>query len=98
MGLEVAANQRLCAAGADSDPLPIRQEELIAIGSDKFFHFEWADGFQPSLKLCQQCILFLRCKGDIDAVGIKVPNLFGKFSQDLAERFFLCGNEFSHEK
>src|ERR1017187_1736910 len=73
--LDVAASQRLGAAGAERDPLAVRQQKFVAVGGDELFHLERADGFQTRTKFRQQRVLFLRRKAAVDAIGVKFADL-----------------------
>ena len=98
LGLDVAADEWLGAAGAEGHPFPARQEKFVAVGGDEFFHRERADVLQSAAELGEQRVLFLRRKADVDAVGVKVADLFGKFLQNLAERFLFGGDQFGHQQ
>ena len=54
--------------------------------------------FSPLPSLASKRVLFLRRKRDVDAVGVKVANLLGKFLENLAERFLLGGDQFGHQE
>jgi len=46
--LDVAANERLGAAGTKGNPFAVRQKEFVAVGGGDFFHLERANILQTA--------------------------------------------------